>query len=207
MWKIVALPEKGRSMQFISAHAQGFLLVVTAVLLFAVLFLNFKHSMLKDESTAQKKPYSFARFQLAWWSVIILASFVTILFSKNATPELHASTIILLGISFATTATARLIDVSDSTNAALSSAMIQNKESKGFFLDILSDAGGVSIHRFQTVVFNASIGIWFFVKVFNGLSNEINVIIPDISNNVLILLGLSSGTYAAMKATENKTAK
>ncbi len=39
------------------------------------LWLNVKYSLLKDTSTATKKPYSYARVQLAWWTVIILELF------------------------------------------------------------------------------------------------------------------------------------
>jgi hypothetical protein len=36
-------------------------------------------------------------------------------------------------------------------------------------------------------------------------ANPIDYVMPDISNNNLILLGLSSATYAAVKTTENKS--
>lgn len=178
--------------------------IVFLVLLFLVIYFNTKYSLLKDLSTADHKPYSFSRVQLAWWSVIILSSLITILFFKGIIPTFDTSTIILLGISAATTATGRIIDDSDKSKGIL---RIQNQNSDNFILDILSDSNGVSIHRFQTVIFNLSFGIWFICTVLynlNHFTGSVNNIIPVMVENNLILLGLSSGTYAAIKTTENK---
>jgi len=166
-----------------------------------------KFNMLRDTSTANVKPYSFARVQLAWWTIIIASALIAILFHRNEAPDFYVSTLILLGISSATTAAARVIDISDRTSV-INTTQHQNQAGEGFFLDILSDAAGVSIHRFQTVVFNAAFGIWFIRQIALHIGDPsfcVNAIIPDISDNALILLGLSSGTYATLKATENKT--
>ncbi len=184
--------------------SQIFFWAVFVVLLFFVVYFDIRYSMLRDMSTAGKKPYSFGRVQLAWWSVIVLTSFITIMATKGV-PTFDTSTLILLGISAATTATARVIDVSDKLNPKIS--MSQDQEGQGLLLDILSDENGVSVHRFQTVVFNLAFGIWFMFTVLHNLSafaGDVNAIIPRMEENNLILLGLSSGTYAALKATENK---
>jgi hypothetical protein len=135
-------------------------------------------------------------------------------------PTLNSSTVILLGISAATTAAARVIDISDEEK---SNWRHQDGFGKNFFLDILSDNNGVSVHRFQTVVFNAVFGVWFIHAVLNNLLHDcsaytgdtklleqckldiLNYIMPPISDNNLILLGLSSATYAALKMTENNS--
>ena len=160
--------------------------------------------MLRDVSSASIHPYSFSRVQLSWWTLIVLSSFISILITKQNIPTFNPSTLILLGISSGTTAIATLIDLSDRSNTSLQ--LSQNEKGQNFFLDILSDKNGINIHRFQAVVFNIVFGIWFIKEVLAKLPNskEINYIIPLISNNNLILLGLSSGTYAALKSTENK---
>ncbi len=187
--------------------------LIFIALFISVLFFDKKCMMLRDISSANTKPYSFSRVQLAWWTVIIFASFISILFFGDI-PTFHQSTLILLGISTVTTASARITDISD--KASHGSNLIQNQNSENFFLDILSDGNGVSIHRFQTVIFNFTLGVWFICAVVHNLDQfashiisivpDINWIIPDLSTNNLVLLGLSSGTYAAMKATENKSA-
>lgn len=182
-----------------------------AVLGIAVAYCSKKYCMLKDNSTAVKQPYSWSRVQLAWWTVIILSSFIAILFSYNEAPTLTTSTVILLGISAATTAVARTIDVSDAASPVTVNTL-PPADGSNLILDILSDQNGVSIHRFQTVVFNFVFGCWFIVSVLEHLRNlpddGINAIIPDIADTNLVLLGLSSATYAALKTTEKKpTAK
>jgi hypothetical protein len=170
-----------------------------------IIYFDKKFDFLRDSSTAAKKPYSLSRVQLALWTLVILASMVSIVLYKGIIPTFNTSTLILLGISSATTATGRMIDLSDQSNQA--KAGKQNKNSEGFFLDLLSDSDGVSIHRFQAVVFNLVFGIWFMCTVLYYLIHfpgDVSKIIPEISDNNLILLGLSSGTYAALKATENK---
>lgn len=181
-----------------------------AVLGIAVAYCSYKYCMLKDNSTAVKQPYSWSRVQLAWWTVIILSAFIAILFSYNEAPTLTTSTVVLLGISAATTAVARTIDVSDAASPA--TVATPPAEGSNFILDILSDQNGVSIHRFQTVVFNFVFGCWFIVTVLENLHNMpedgINAIMPDFATTNLVLLGLSSATYAALKTTEKKpTAK
>ncbi|MFM9568682.1 hypothetical protein, partial [Streptomyces turgidiscabies] len=84
--------------------------------------------------TANPKPYSYGRTQLAWWTLIILSSFIAIFIVKGNLPVLDNSLIILLGISSATTAAAGLIDSSDQKNQPPAN-LIQNQVSEGFFLD------------------------------------------------------------------------
>jgi hypothetical protein len=162
--------------------------------------------MLRDSSKMDPKPFSYSRVQLVWWTIIVLSSFISIIVVTNEIPTLLDSTLILLGISAATTASARMIDNSDQakqkTERHQDTVMREN-----LFLDILSDENGVSIHRFQSVAFNLTIGIWFICTVIKKLNTGgigPDGIIPDIANNNLILIGLSSATYAALKSTENK---
>ena len=182
--------------------------IVFPALLLAVIMLDIKFDMLRDSTTiAKPKPYSFARVQLAWWMTIVLASFITIILCGYGIPTFRESTLILLGIGTGTTAAAKVIDLSDQSKTGLLRS--QDENGRNFFLDILSDENGVSIHRFQTVVFNLTFGIWFIASVLiklPGISEtNLNEVIPEITDNNLILLGLSSGTYAALKTTENKS--
>ncbi|MFX8785951.1 hypothetical protein ABTM90_19220, partial [Acinetobacter baumannii] len=53
-----------------------------------------------------------------------------------------------------------------------------------------------SVHRFQNVIFNIIFGVIFLQKVIAEHK------LPDFDNTVLILMGISSGSYAALKTTE-----
>ncbi len=67
-----------------------------------------------------------------------------------------------------------------------------------FFVDILSDAEGVSFHRFQNVAWSVVLGIIFGCTVYRTLA------MPDFDNSLLALMGISAGTYLAAKTTEPK---
>jgi hypothetical protein len=198
-------------------------LALFAILTACVVVCDRKYNMLRDLSKASPRPYSWSRVQLAWWSVIILTAFTSIIIQTGHAPNLHHSTLVLLGISAGTTAVARVIDLGDQQNALI--FRHQDLKTSNFFLDILSDQNGVSIQRFQAVLFNMIFGIWFISSVLgnlgdpsfclsdfakgdpnlaNCLLHSTDFLIPIVSDNNLILLGLSSATYAALKITENR---
>jgi hypothetical protein len=194
-----------------------------AILTAGIVFLDRKYNMLRDLSKANPRPYSWSRVQLAWWSVIILTSFTTIMLQTGHAPNLHTSTLVLLGISAGTMAAARVIDLADQQNSLV--FRHQDIKTSNFFLDLLSDQNGVSIQRFQAIIFNAVFGIWFISSTLGNLGDpnfclsdfvkgdpnlaqcllhSTDFLIPIVSDNNLILLGLSSATYAALKIAENK---
>lgn len=70
------------------------------------------------------------------------------------------------------------------------------RESEGFFKDVLSDANGVSLHRFQIAAWTLVLGIVFVMQVFRDLS------MPQFDDTLLGLMGLSAATFVAMKTTE-----
>ncbi|NBV12595.1 MAG: hypothetical protein EBS07_00805 [Sphingobacteriia bacterium] len=72
--------------------------------------------------------------------------------------------------------------------------------SKGFWKDILKDEkeNGISVPRFQFVVFTLIISGYFVYYVYQHLS------MPEIDPNLLTLMGISSIGYAGFKTTENK---
>jgi len=72
--------------------------------------------------------------------------------------------------------------------------------SKGFLKDILKDEkeNGISVPRFQFVLFTIIISGYFVYYVYQHLS------MPEIDPNLLTLMGISSIGYAGFKTTENK---
>src|SRR4051812_21620732 len=111
--------------------------IVLAILFFAVIYCNRKYCMLKDTSIAKPQPYSWSHVQLAWWSLIVLSSFIAVMVKYGTAPTLNESTVILIGISAATIATARVIDVNDETD--LNTVRHQNKPGVNLFIDIISN--------------------------------------------------------------------
>ena len=68
--------------------------------------------------------------------------------------------------------------------------------SQGFWLDVLSDSDGISLHRFQIVVWTVVLGLIFCVSVYRDLA------MPAFSVTLLALMGVSSGTYLGFKVPE-----
>lgn len=165
------------------------------------MYMAAKTNLLKDISQVDPKPYSFARSQLFWWTLIIICCFSISYGSTGEMPELSKSCLVLLGISLGTTTTARIIDNNEINNSAVHRYQDEKgKKGKGFLYNILSDENGVSIHRFQALVFNVIFGLMFIVEFASDSETFI-----DFSNVELGLMGISSAAYVGLKMNENKS--
>jgi len=74
-------------------------------------------------------------------------------------------------------------------------------QSEDFFTDILSDANGVSFHRFQMMAFTLILGFVFIRGVYDNLA------MPEFNTTLMGLLGLSAATYLGLKIPEATTPK
>jgi hypothetical protein len=72
--------------------------------------------------------------------------------------------------------------------------------SRGFFLDIISDADGVGFHRFQIVAWTIVLTVIFGREVYHNLS------MPSFNETLLGLQGLSAATYLGLKIPEASVA-
>jgi hypothetical protein len=183
-------------------------------------------SVIRDPSPLPEaeRPYSLARSQMALWFFVVLASFFGIWAITGATPPLSDSALALTGISVATALGAKLIDKRN--DDALKKARPQIKKhrdelwvqiettgvtkedvrkrakeagyhpSKTFWRDVLSDADGHSIHRFQMAVWTIMLAVIFLWNVYLTLS------MPDFPGTLLALMGISGGTYVGFKGQE-----
>ncbi len=181
-------------------------LITFVIFVLIIYLLDRKYDMLKDINTMGRKTYSLSRVQMAWWTIIVLACMVAIMTLGKGIPTLDSSTLILLGISSGTIAAARIIDTSENSKSEKSTGQTDGKFN--LILDLLSDAQGVSIPRFQALAFNVVFGLYIVISVVHNMNNpnlDISQIIPVIGDNNLILLGLSSGVYTTLKVAENKS--
>jgi hypothetical protein len=139
---------------------------------------------------------------MAFWTVIIAATYVYLLIKHDFDYEdvkMSESAFILLGIGLGTTATARVMDNADQKklDQGAIQACHQNDASEGFWKDILSDKNGISIARYQNVIFTIILGVVFVVYSKNGK-------MADFDTNMLLLTGASSAGYLGVKTQENK---
>jgi hypothetical protein len=68
-------------------------------------------------------------------------------------------------------------------------------------VDILSDANGVSFHRFQMAAWTVVLGVIFILQVYKVLA------MPTFDGSLLALLGISAGTFLGLKVPEPTTPK
>lgn len=175
--------------------------IILAVVTIVVIVLARKSNLLKDVPSSgvinDRTPFSLARTQLVFWTVVIFSSFLYLLLRHGfSVPELNNVNLILLGIAVSTTAAGKLIDDSQMMKAHRS----QDEPSSGFLTDILSDKNGVSIHRLQNVLWTIIMGLIYvhYVATETALPDE-----TVITDNLLLLMGISTGAYVGIKATEN----
>jgi hypothetical protein len=69
-----------------------------------------------------------------------------------------------------------------------------------FYMDLLSDESGVNFHRFQMLIWTIVLSVFFVVSVLAKLA------MPEFSTTLLMLMGISAGTYLGFKVNENSGA-
>jgi len=80
--------------------------------------------------------------------------------------------------------------------ARLSSAHTLTTKGIGFWRDIVSDADGIALHRFQAIIWTVVLGVVFLIRVATDL------VMPELDPTTLTLMGISSGTYLGFKFPE-----
>jgi len=83
-------------------------------------------------------------------------------------------------------------------SVAQASASIALMKSEGLLNDILTDENGISLHRFQIMVWTILLGFIFCISVYNTLA------MPEFSGTLLALMGISNGTYIGFKVPERQ---
>jgi hypothetical protein len=212
---ILYKPKTGVKMP--NAAFLGFLIVLALAL-----YLFFKTPLCRDLSynpttnilrPMDERPYSYSRVQLFWWTVIVLGCYVSFFIFKpfnEVILALNPTAIILLGGGLATSIFGRVMDNSqiardnDNSEPDVPVRHQDIEPTQGLFLDILSDEGGITIHRFQAVVFNLVFGL-AYIKMFFYSTNHTAYPFPDFEMWQLTLLGISAAGYLGLKANENGT--
>lgn len=187
----------------------SFLIGLLLMILVAA-YLARRTTILRDRIpglTPEQAPYSLSRFQLAFWSLLVIAAYIFIWLITEELDTITGSVLTLLGIGSATALGATIIDQGKPSNppaaSAASGASVASVAtpatpvaSRGFLNDVLSDDQGISIYRFQLFAWTLVLGVIFCASVYNGLA------MPQFSTTLLGLMGVSSGTYLGFKVPE-----
>jgi len=176
----------------------GYVIPISIIL--AGIYLSFWTDILKDKSQRIKKHYSFSRTQLMWWTLVIVSSFCSFYGLNNRILDINVACLVLLGISLGTTTAGAIIDNTDiNNNLTRHQDLPDNPNDKiDFLTDILSDENGISVHRFQALVFNLIFGMIFITEFIS------NAKFIEFGKLELTLMGVSSAAYVGLKINENK---
>ncbi len=173
-------------------------------------------------------PYSLAKTQAAVWFFLIFAAFVFIwLLTGNFNDVITTGALGLIGIGSGTTLGAAMVDgakseaeqkARDELETKLKVLIAQratapSKElsaeiarieqlvwpvSRGWVKDLLTDMNGITLHRFQMMVWTVTLGLVFVVGVYQNLA------MPQFDATLLGLMGISSGVYLGFKIPERQ---
>ncbi|GAX59326.1 hypothetical protein SCALIN_C02_0005 [Candidatus Scalindua japonica] len=143
-----------------------------------------------------RKTYSLALTQMAFWFMLVIASYFFIWRITGELIPVTNSVLGLIGIGSGTALGAAIIDLGKRNAEKRTGTKENGLPTEGFIFDVLTDVNGISLHRFQIFVWTIVLGIIFCTKVCTDLA------MPDFSNTLLALMGISSGTYLGFKFPE-----
>jgi hypothetical protein len=177
-------------------HSASLLLgaAMLAAVWVALIVLGKYSGMLRDAGSAgmacRARSYSLGRVQMAWWYAIVIGAYIFLWALTGQMPVLSAQALALAGLSSATGLTAAALDAGQQKQLPCSSGRL--------LPDLLTDANGVTIYRFQLLVSNILFGLFFLVSVVRNLA------MPEFDPSVLTLLGMSAATYTGFKIPEQQ---
>ncbi len=157
------------------------------------------HFRLKSNPGVKKAPYSLTKVQFGVWTVVISSSYLYLSLLKGdcANVPINKTAIVLMGIYSGLAAATAILDKREMND---NRPRHQNTPSVGFFNDILSDDNGISLHRFQNLVWTI-IAIVVYLNKLSLITQ--GCILPELSDTLLALTGISTATYLVMKSKES----
>lgn len=154
----------------------------------------------KWKLTNTSAPFNLTKVQFGIWTVIISSVYIYLSLFKGdcADAGINKTALVLMGIFAGTAVAGTLIDKKEIND---NRPRHQNRPSQGFFIDILSDTNGISLHRFQNFAWTIIAVIVYLYKV---TLIKAGCDLPELSDTLLALTGISSATYLVMKTQENE---
>ncbi|MFY7813916.1 MAG: hypothetical protein ACOVRK_01880 [Chryseobacterium taeanense] len=172
-------------------------IILSIVIAIIIMLVAFRTNLLR-ETNVSNSPFSFSRFQVWLWTLIIIPAFVLNWgFVNSDLPRINETAIILLGMSLGVTVTSAIIsNVQKATKDAKAQFFKSDGESKGFWIDILLDDNGqLSNLRLQNLVFT-----FVYVVIYVGLFFSKGKQYPDFDQTAYALMGISSSAYLLGKS-------
>lgn len=197
--------------------------LVLAIFLYGVYYYFRNSALCRDDSyypdntlkEIEKRPYSFSKVQLLWWTLIIISCFIWFFAQYGVLLPFNQTSILLLSGGLVVRLFGKSIDNSQiSRNKKNNQQRLNNQgrplptrhqdinDSQGFLTDILSDESGITVHRMQAVIFNIIYGVAFIAFFINSMKAQQYPFI-EFEDWQLALLGISAAGYLSLKTMEN----
>ncbi len=175
------------------------------------------------DRSALRRPFSLSLSQMGWWLVLVLSAYIFLFAITGDINTLTTQALTLMGIGTGTALGASMIQnaKTDATQKEFKEVLQRIAENQAgggtvppadiderdrlarrlassgnYFIDILTDENGVSLHRFQVLAWSVVIGFIFLVTVYRELA------LPTFDGTILAVLGISAGTYLGFKVPE-----
>lgn len=146
----------------------------------------------------QKVPFSLAKTQTAFWTLLISGAYLMITVVTTALPPIPTGLLGLLGISVANGVFSQVLNQSQ-PDATAPWSQSNAQESRGWWADVLTENAGVSLSRLQFLVFNLIAGLYFVYYVSTRWA------FYDFGSDILALISISSAGFLANKNFENNS--
>lgn len=174
--------------------------VICIIILIAVIILFIimarRSDMLRDtgpQPATGRKTYSLARVQMAVWFLVIISSWLMLYVCLHHFDLLSENILILMGITAGTGVGGLALDTNKAQDVAT--------PSEGILKDLISDHSNISLFRFQNFAWTIVLVLVFIRSVIVYMK------MPEFDMTLLLLMGISSGTYIGAKVTEKRVAE
>lgn len=208
------------------------IVIFASIVIFAVLLWSLVRwtNMLRDGG--KDSAFSLGKSQMAFWGLLVVLCFAALWVVGGGMEWIPPQVLVLLGISSSTGLASLVVGAGKRAEAARTLAALAAEEAKlapaaasgsaaqtrldqikeeqavltaactatpstgSFWQDICTDTAGLSFHRLQIVLWTIVLGCIFVHHVVLTLS------MPEFPETLLLLMGISNGTYLGFKIPE-----
>jgi hypothetical protein len=171
------------------------------LLIIATLWLLILKSSLLYVRKIGESQSSLSSTQMAFWTITFFFSYLYLWIVNSSIAEIPNSTLVLLGISTVTTAASKGVTAIKEKGKGAGTNN-SDSASKSFYTGLISEGdASTSIHRVQMLLFTGSFGLYYIIQVI------ILQTLPELSDNALWLMGISSGAFVGVKSVVSGPSK
>lgn len=170
------------------AKSIGVALLTTGIMLFVMLRwlgAGGAANLARNLCTNKFGHYSLANVQVLMWSVVVLFALFFVWWATGEILSISSGVLTLLGVSGGTLVAARTVESFDPN--------LQQKKAPPSLSDLISSEGKFDVPRFQMLAFTLFAIVYALMAVLRGEG------LPDLPDNLLLLMGISNATYVAGK--------